>query len=349
MKVDSIRAAILSEINKPLEIATIQPRPLLQGQILVKILYSGICRSQLMEVMGKRGEDQWIPHLLGHEGSGIVIDRHETVKKLKIGDEVILTWIKSEGSEAKGIFFKKNGNRINAGPVTTFSNYTIVAENRVVKKPKDLGFDEAMLFGCAIPTGAGIVMNEIRPKTNNSILIIGLGGIGLSALIMSLALGVQKIAVIDINRSKLDVAKSLGVDYLYNGKSENLVRDVLSEHIDGFDFCIESAGLTKTIELGFELINMQKGQLYFASHPPDDEKITLKPHDLISGKKILGSWGGATNPDTDIPRMWKIIKRSKIDLGCLISKTYDLENINDAIDDLKKGSVFRPLIKMQHK
>ena len=348
MKVSNIRAAILSQINKPLEIATIRPRRLLRGQVLVKILYSGICRSQLMELTGKRGKDPWIPHLLGHEASGIVVDQDESVKKFKIGDEVILTWIQSDGIQAKDIYFKKNGIRINAGPVTTSSNYSIVSENRAVIKPQDLDFDEAMLFGCAMPTGAGIVMNEIKPSIDDSIIIIGLGGIGLSALIMSLALGVQKIAVIDINRPKLDFAKSLGADYLYDGKSKDLVRDVLSEHIDGFNFCIESAGLTKTIELGFELINRQKGKLYFASHPPDGEKIQLNPHDLISGKKIFGSWGGATNPDIDIPKMWKIIKESNIDLGSLIQQVYDLEDINIAINDLKEGKVFRPLIKMSH-
>lgn len=349
MRISSINAAILSEINKPLEISSIRPTPLLKGQILVKIIYSGVCRSQLMEVMGKRGEDRWIPHLLGHEGSGVIIDKHETVKKFKKGDEVILTWIRSKGIQAEEIFFTKNGNRINAGPVTTFSNYSVVSENRAVIKPKNLGFDEAMLFGCAIPTGAGIVMNEIKPSTKSSILIIGLGGIGLSALIMALALKVKKIAVIDINRSKLDFAKNLGVKFLYNGKFKNIQNDILSEHIDGFDFCVESGGSTKTIELGFELINRQKGRLYFASHPPDNEKITLKPHDLIAGKKIYGSWGGATNPDVDIPKMWEIIKKSNINLGRMIPKTYDLENINDAIDDIKKGGVFRPLIKMQHK
>ena len=106
--------------------------------------------------------------------------------------------------------------------------------------------------------------------------------------------------------------------------------------------------MTETIELGFELINSQKGQLYFASHPPNGEKIKLKPHDLISGKKIFGSWGGATNPDEDIPKMWSIINNSSIDLEFLIPKTYKLENINDAIDDINKGKVFRPLIKMKH-
>jgi S-(hydroxymethyl)glutathione dehydrogenase/alcohol dehydrogenase len=348
MKVKSIHAAILTEINKPLEITNIQPTPLLKGQILVKIFYSGVCRSQLMEVKGHRGKDKWTPHLLGHEGSGVVIDCHESITKFKIGDEVILTWIKSKGEEAKEIFFNKDGKRINAGHVTTFSNYSVVSENRVVIKPKNLSFDKAMLFGCAIPTGAGMMMNQIKPSTEDSVLILGLGGIGLSALIMSLALGVKKIAVIDVNKSKLDQAKSLGVNFLYHGNSKNIKNEVLVNHTDGFDFCVESAGLTETIELGFELINSQKGQLYFASHPPNGEKIKLNPHDLISGKKIFGSWGGATNPDEDIPKMWSIINNSSIDLEFLITKTYNLENINDAIDDINKGKVFRPLIKMKH-
>lgn len=348
MKVKSIHAAILTETNKPLEITNIKPTPLLKGQILVKIFYSGVCRSQLMEAKGHRGKDKWIPHLLGHEGSGVVVDCHESITKFKTGDEVILTWIKSKGSEAKEIFFHKNGKRINAGHVTTFSNYSVVSENRVVLKPKNLSFSKAMLFGCAIPTGAGMMMNQIKPSPESSILILGLGGIGLSALIMALALGVKKIAVIDVNKSKLDLAKSLGVNFLYHGDSKNIKNEVFIDHIDGFDFCVESAGLSETIELGFELINTQQGQLYFASHPPNGDKIKLNPHDLISGKKIFGSWGGASRPDLDIPKMWNIINNSSINLEFLIPKTYDLENINDAIDDIDKGRVFRPLIKMKH-
>jgi len=344
----TIRAAILTELNKPLEIKNLESSPLQKGQVLVQILYSGICRSQLMEITGKRGYDPWIPHMLGHEASGIVIDVHSSVDKFKQGDEVILTWIKSEGIDAENISLTSEHGKVNAGPVSTFSNYSIISENRAVHKPRDISFKEAMLFGCAIPTGAGIVLNQVKPKRTDSVLIIGLGGIGLSALIMAVALKVNKIAIIDINDSKLEYAKNLGAHSIYNADNKNLINQVLDDFEEGFDHCIESAGLTKTIELGFDLLNKKHGQLIFASHPPNHEKISLFPHELIAGKKIFGSWGGEVNPDKDIPRIWKLIKGSSIDLNDFLQVEYGLEDINVAIDDLKKGKVFRPLIKMSH-
>lgn len=343
-----IKAAVLEKIKKPLKIRNLSSKPLKKGQILVKISYSGMCRSQLMEIRGNRGNDPWLPHLLGHEGSGIVIDKHPSAKKFKKGDAVILTWIKSSGLNGEDITLNYKEKEINAGPVTTFSNFSIISENRAVLKPKSISFKQAMLFGCAIPTGAGIILNQVKPKVEDSILIIGLGGIGLAALITALALKIKNISVIDVNKSKLKYAKDLGVLNAYDANSKNLQKRISSHNKLGFDFCVESAGLIKTIEMGFNLINKNNGKLFFASHPPDDEKISISPHELISGKKIYGSWGGEVHPDKDIPKLWNLIKKSGIDLNSIIEKEYSLEDINIALDDLSKGRVFRPLIKMEH-
>ncbi len=343
-----IQAAVLTEINKSLEFKTFSAESLKKGQVLIKILYSGICRSQLMEIRGLRGHDKWLPHLLGHEASGIVIEVGEGVKKVKEGDQVILSWIKSEGLEAEKIQFETDTGIINAGPISTFSNYSIISENRLVLKPKELSVKEAMLFGCAIPTGAGIVINQAKPNPTNSLLILGMGGIGFSAFIMAIALGIKRLAVIDINDSKLAIAKKLGAEFVYNANQNNLKNLVLNDLREGYDFCIESAGLTKTIELGFDLINKEHGQLFFASHPPHDEKIALTPHELISGKKIFGSWGGEVNPDKDIPLIWNLIRKNGTNLNDFIQKEYSLDCINLALQDLDEGKVLRPLIKMDH-
>jgi len=170
----TLKAAVLTGINKPLELRNLEIKDLLPGQVLVKILYSGVCRSQLMEIEGKRGEDNWIPHLLGHEGSGIVIKVGSSVNKFQIGDEVILTWIKCEGLEEQGAEYLSQGEIINSGPVTTFSNYSVVSENRIIKKPKNLGFDTAILFGCALPTGAGMVINEINDNLRKIVKNLGI-------------------------------------------------------------------------------------------------------------------------------------------------------------------------------
>ena len=342
------KAAVLFDTNSTLQVKNIEIPSLLEGQVLVKILFSGVCRSQLMEVRGARGEDPWLPHLLGHEGSGIVVEVGKGVTKVKPSDEVILGWVKGEGMDAPGAQYKNGDQIINSGRVTTFCNYSVVSESRIVKKPINLPFDEAVLFGCALPTGAGMAINEIAPTINESVLVLGLGGIGLSALMALKAQGVQNLIAADIYEDKLEMAKKLGVEYCLNTADKNfpiLINDITN---GGADYCIESAGRVLTIELGFSLIKSGGGKLLFASHPPEGESIRLIPHELIAGKQIAGSWGGATQPDRDIPRMFELFKKAKIPLDTLLTKRYKLEEINEALNDLESGKVFRPLIVMEH-
>jgi S-(hydroxymethyl)glutathione dehydrogenase/alcohol dehydrogenase len=344
----TIRAAVLENVGKPLVISDLELPELNFGQVLVKVLFSGVCRSQLMEVRGGRGDDPWLPHLLGHEGSGIVLAVGDGVTKISPGDEVILGWIKGEGLDAPGAQYKRGNQFIHSGRVTTFCNYTIVSESRIVKKPKDLPFDTAILFGCALPTGAGMVLNELMPDVDQSVVVLGLGGIGLAALMMLKALGIKKIIAIDVSVEKLTLAKQLGATYTFNSTCGGVRQAVLDATKGGADMCVESAGQVATIELGFSLIRKGGGRLLFASHPPEGEMIRLAPHELISGKKIAGSWGGASNPDRDIPRMHELFQSRHIPLGSLLTKRYSLEQVNEALDDLEAGRVFRPLIVMQH-
>ena len=342
-----IKAAVLVNIKKPLQILELKTPKLMKGQILVKVFFSGICKSQLMECKGFRGKDKWLPHLLGHEGSGVVIKVGTGVNKVSIGDEVILTWIECEGIDADPVKYRHNKKVINAGKVTTFSNYTIVSENRVIKKPKKMPFDIAALYGCAFPTGAGMVINDLSFNKHDNILVLGLGGIGMSALIALVSKGIKNIIALDTSDEKLKIAKRFGIKHTYNPKSEKINEQILQITNKGADYCIESAGSVKTIELGFKLIN-NEGTLLFASHPDNKKKISLYPHDLIKGKKIFGSWGGSVMPDRDIPRIYKLFKKTKIPYDVLISKQYSLKEINIAIKDLSNGKVFRPLIKMDH-
>ena len=343
-----IRAAILEELGKPLVVGDIEATQLLPGQVLVKVLFSGLCRSQLMEARGGRGLDPWVPHLLGHEGSGIVVAIGQGVTKVGPGDEVILGWLRGQGIEAPGAKYLRGNQVINSGCVTTLSNYTIVSENRIVIKPAALPSDSAVLFGCALPTGAGMVFNELKPSLNSSVIVLGLGGIGIAALMALKALKINKVIAIDIAEDKLSFARQLGVVHAFNSKNPNLNKEILQITGGGADICIESGGHVETIELGFSLIRKHGGKLLFASHPPDGDLIKLSPHDLISGKAIAGSWGGSTCPDADIPKMHEHFRSADIALGGLLTKRYSLDQINDALDDLENGKVFRPLIQMQH-
>lgn len=343
-----MKAAILENINTALKIKNIKFNTLKKGQVKVKLAYSGVCHSQLMEARGKRGEDKWLPHLLGHEGTGIVQEIGEGVTKVKIGDKVILGWIKSEGINAEPAkYISENGTIINSGNVTTFSELSIVSENRLVKLPEGIPLDIGVLFGCAIPTGAGIVMNEIIPKENSTIAIFGLGGIGLSALMATNLFKCNKIIAIDIEDKKLELAKDFGATHTINSNNQNIEEAILDiTNNQGVDYSVECSGLAKIIEIAFKCVKNNGGLCIFASHPQNGDKISLDPYDLICGKQIKGSWGGSSNPDIDIPKFAELYKKGILPLEKLLEKRYSLENINDALDDLENRKVIRPLIEI---
>jgi Zn-dependent alcohol dehydrogenase len=333
------KSAVLQKINKPLVVQDFNISKLKRGQVLVKILYSGICRSQIMEIKGKRGEDKWLPHGLGHEGSGVVMKVGSGVRKVKIGNEVILSWIKGKGIESGGFKLKNLEKKsINFGPITTFSNYSIVSENRVFLKPKNLSFKESVLYGCAIPTGSGIVFNETELKGKEKILIIGIGGIGLSCLLALLSKRMKNIYILEKNKKKLDIINNLKFPYI---KIYNKNKDI------NFDYCFECSGKAEMIEYGIKKIK-RKGKIIFASHPESKKKIKIDPHELISGKSISGTWGGSSNLDKDIKKFNKLFKDKKISLKVFFSRVYKLDKINDAFKDLDKGNILRALVKMEH-
>lgn len=342
-----MRAAVLTELGKPLEIlGDIGIPDLAPGQVLVDIAYSGVCRSQLMEVRGARGEDRWLPHMLGHEASGRVLAVGSAVTKVAPDDLVILTWIKGQGIEAGGAKYKRGERVINAGGVTTFSDKTVVSENRLVKKPEGLPLDVAVLFGCALPTGAGLVLNELQPKPGATIAFFGLGGIGMCALMASRLHDFSKVFAVDVAEEKLALARELGDIVTVNPRDADPVEIIRRETSGrGVDYAVDASGVTRVIEMAFEA-TATPGTTIFASHPPAGEKIRLDPHALISGKRIWGSWGGGSNPDIDTPRFAKLYTEGKLPLGKLLSRTYRLDEINAALDDMEQGRVGRPVIEI---
>lgn len=343
-----MKAAVLYKTGQPLVIEEGIDIPELQpGQVLVKVAFSGVCHSQLMEVRGRRGEDRYLPHMLGHEGSGIAMEAGSDVSKIMTGDRVILGWIKGKGMDVPGTKYRKGDTIINAGGVTTFSDYTVVSENRCVKLPEGISLEEAVLFGCAIPTGAGIVMNRIKPQSGSTLAVFGLGGIGLSALMVTGFYKCSKIIAVDIEDEKLRLAAEFGATHTINARLENPIEAIYCiTKGKGVDYSIESSGLAKTIEQAFQSVKKFGGLCVFASHPRFGEKIELDPHELISGKHIEGSWGGSTNPDDDIPRLAELHRKKPLPLKRLLSHKYTLEQINQALDDLENRKIIRALIEM---
>ncbi len=338
------KAAILYEINKPLVVDTIKLPALKEGQVLVKIAYSGICQGQLLEIKGFKGEDKYLPHCLGHEASGTVIEIGEGVTKVKPNDKVVLTWIKGSGLDGKGCVYECNGKKINAGPITTFSEYSIISENRLYKAKFNTTMEELALLGCAIPTGLGSVLNIAKPKKNQSIAIFGCGGIGLLAIQGAKILGCDPIIAIDLFDNKLQIAKQMGATHIINAKEYS--KESLEEIIKGgIDFAIESSGSSKAMLQSLESIRPRGGTTVILGNTHHEEEIKINPRHFNLGKNILGSWGGESIPDKHYEFYEKLISDKKLDLSFLTEHKYHLNEINQAIEDINKGKTTRVMIR----
>ena len=331
------KAAILSKIKK-IEIQNfIIPKKLRDDQVLVKIKYSGICGSQIMEYLGNRGKDNYLPHAFGHEAVGHVVAIGKKVRKVSPNDEVILSWIKGKGLDHGGFELTNiNNQKINFGPISTFSSFAIVSENRVFLKPKKMSKIEAVLYGCATPTGAGIVINQLKEiKKKHKVCLIGVGGVGMAALLALMKKGPQ-IFVIEKNKQKQKFLKKFNINILNSEELKN--------YNNFFDFCIETSGTTIMIEKGFNLIK-NRGKLVFASHPNNSKKIKLNPHHLISGKKIYGSWGGNCKLDKDIEKIFGFFDKKNIFSTLGKISLFALKNINEAFNQVILGQINRAIIK----
>lgn len=341
-----MRAAVLTHTGAPLEIVDNIDAPRAErGQVCVRVAYSGVCHSQLMETLGLRGEDRYVPHLLGHEGTGVVQHVGEGVTKVRPGDRVVLTWIRGEGIDAAGASYRWNGRVVNAGSVTTFNELAVVAETRVVPLPAGVPMDVGVLFGCALLTGAGAVINTLAPEPGSTLVVYGLGGVGISALAAASRCGLRDLIAVDVAPHKLELARQFGATRLVNASLQDpvMVIRAITGGL-GADYAVEAAGSSATIEQAFASVRDRGGRCVFASHPPSNQRIVLDPHDLIRGRLIEGSWGGGCQPDRDIPRFAALYVKDHLPFELLLRDRYPLEQVNTALTDLKERRTARPLL-----
>ena len=331
------------DTNKPLEILELEFPKLEEGQILVQNRYSGICRSQLMEVSGQRGKDSWLPHLLGHEGYGLVKEVGTSVTKVVPGDKVIISWIDGIGIKSKNPIFKSvNGSEINSGPATTFSEFSVVSENKVYIAP--LGFPEEFIpqFGCALLTGAGMVLSNLQTKIFDrpkSVLVLGFGGVGTAAALILKTIENSEVVIIEESDSRQKAAKKLGFNRVFSSLPEYKK----AYPSDYFDYCFEAAGSIKSIQEGFASIK-NDGVLVFASHPKNGDLISLDPYELIRGKTIKATWGGNYPPDQAIAEIVDRLIKLEMDISSMIGPKFTLDNINQGLSYLQSGGPGKPLI-----
>lgn len=341
-----MKAAILVELKKPLVVADIElPSKLDYGQVLVKIIYSGICGAQINEIEGVKGPDKFLPHLLGHEGVGTVEECGPGVTIVKPGDYVIMHWRKGEGIHAPVAKYKWGDKTVNSGWVTTFSEYSIVSENRVTPIPKDFDLQAAPLYGCAMTTAYGVLHNDSHAKMGDSIAIFGAGGVGIALVLTASLISAYPIIAIDINDFKLKKAKDYGATYTINSSKEDVKEKILKIASGGVDVAVDTTGIKSVRELAYELTN-KEGIMVGVGVPKAGEKICIDSFPLHFTKKITGSHGGDINPSYVIPRLLRLQMSGRYDLKGMTTHTFSLGEINKAINLIRTGDTVRCLIKM---
>ncbi|MGH7075564.1 MAG: zinc-binding dehydrogenase, partial [Stellaceae bacterium] len=234
-------AALLVELDQPLQLEEIDIPALKPGQVLVEIAFSGVCHTQILEARGYRGPDPYVPHCLGHEGSGTVLEAAPG-SRFKGGDKVILSWLKGSGANVPGSVYRWNGRDVNAGAVTTFQHHAVVSENRLTPLFEGLSLQRAIMLGCALPTGMGAVFNVARPSAGQALAVFGAGGIGQSAIAAASLSGCVPVIAIDPLEPKRALARELGATHLIDPAAGDVVAEIRKIVPGGVDFAIEATG-----------------------------------------------------------------------------------------------------------
>ena len=334
------KAAILVEQHQPLVVAEVElPETLGVGQVLVKVHYSGICGSQLGEIDGVKGEDKFLPHLLGHEGSGTVLAVGPGVRYVAPGETVVLHWRRGQGIESDVPSYKWEDREVNAGSVTTFNEYAVISENRCTTIPFDSDRAVAALFGCAVTTGFGVVENNAQLRLGESVVVLGAGGVGLNVVQAATLSSAYPIIAVDLHQNRLDLASQLGATHLVDA-SKGDVQDELDliTGPNGVDVVVDNTGLPEMIQLGYQ-ITKPAGRLILVGVPRAGHDVKLHSLPLHYGKKLIGSHGGDGIPHVDIPRYYGLYQSGRVRLQELITDFVGLDDINNAIEKMRTGEI----------
>ena len=339
-------AAILVNLKEELIVDKIElPRELKPGQVLIQVLVSGICGSQIGEIDGVKGVDKFLPHLLGHEGCGIVLEIGPGVSTLKKGDKVVLHWKKGLGINSETPTYKWRGSKLNAGWVTTFNKHAVISENRCTKINNEIKNDHSALFGCAVTTGFGVIENNAKLKIGESIIVFGAGGIGLNIIQAAKLVSAYPIIAVDLYGERLELALKFGATHIINTSQQEFIEEI-QKITNSIDVFVDNTGIPSIIEMGYDLINTE-GRLILVGVPNKGANINIFSLPLHFGKKIQGSFGGECQPNKDIPRYINLLQKGKWSLDGLVTERHSLQDINAAISNMKNGkSIGRVLIDM---
>lgn len=339
------KAAILVAQKKDLVIDELEIPSLDVGKVLVEIKATRICGSQLGEIDGVKGPDRYLPHLLGHEAGGIVREVGQGVTRVKEGDHVVCHWRPAPGISGPCPTYDWKGSTVNAGHITTFSEYAVISESRLTPIDSKYDHEVSALMADTITTGFGVISNDANVRIGQSVCVIGVGGIGLGAVLGAKLAGANPIIAVDLFDQKLDLAKKHGATHCVNSKELNL-KDAIFEIIgrSEVDVMIEGTGKPKMIEKAYELTS-SLGTCVLYGVMGFDQKISLNTLPLHFGKSITGSEGGQSKPHLDIPRYLRMLDEGVFNLDDFVSHRIMLDEINIGIQRMKSGESIHSMIK----
>lgn len=342
----NFKAAVLRRLNEPLSIETLQVPPLGVGQVLVKVRCSGVCGAQLGEIAGVKGNDRFLPHLMGHEGAGTVVDVGLGVRHVAVNDSVIMHWRKGVGIEANPPKYKIANDRgyelVGGGWITTFNEMAVVSENRLTKVPGTTSPEFMALMGCALTTALGVVNNDARLKFGQSIAVIGCGGVGLNVIQAAAMASGCPIIGVDIVEEKLHMAKRFGADAV--STQSDIIMTMTGNK--GADVVVETTGKVALIEMAYRM-TAPTGKTILVGQMRHDHCASIQTLPMHAGKTLMASEGGQTDPTVDIPRYLGLYNKGVLKLEGLVTHRYPLDRINEALDEIRAGRVGRCIIDME--
>ena len=340
-------AAILVEQKKPLVLDDVELPALGFGQVLVDIKASRICGSQIGEIDGVKGPDKWLPHLLGHEAGGIVLEVGPEVRHVKPGDRVVCHWRPGRGIEARGAVYNWGGKPCNAGPITTFQQLSILSENRVTPVPSDTDFELCCLLADTLTTGFGAINNDAGVKIGEAVVVIGCGGIGLGTVLGAKLAGGHPVIAVDVQDHKLQAALKQGATHAVNSVREDFSEAVL-RILGGSrpDVVVDGTGNPAVLEKAFALAG-NFARVVGVGVMPGDKKISINTLPLHLGKILRGSHGGGSLPAEDIPRYLRMARAGRFDVRGFVTHRIPLGEVNDGIAKMRSGEVIHCIIHFQ--
>ena len=355
-----MKAAVCYEFNKPLVVEQLDIDKPQKGEVKVRMAATAVCHSDIHFICGDMGGN--LPFVPGHESSGFIEEVGEGVTSVKVGDLVVLSLLRSCGvcpycrtgrpnmCEAKwpldteSRMKNRRGQAIGHGlRVASFAEFAVVDQSQVVKIPANMPMDRAALLACGVITGFGAVVNRAKVKPMSSVVVIGVGGVGLNAIQGAKIAGAYPIIAVDMLDTKLQAARTFGATHTVNGKQTDpvqAVKDMTSGR--GADYAFVTVGVTSAVRQGLSMIARQGTTVIVGLATQD---LTSNPMEYIDGEKMLtGSFMGTTNLAVDVPKLVGLYQAGALKLDELISARYPLDRINEAIESVKKGEALRNVI-----